>query len=62
MISEIFASSNGQRVLRECQTALDLPVNSDETSRQYVLTRYATELDIYPHELEELLQWKPGEK
>src|ERR1700694_1363449 len=37
IMSQIFSSSNGKRVLRECREALDLPVNSDEVSRQYVL-------------------------
>jgi hypothetical protein len=57
-MSEIFSSSNGQRVLHECRTALDLPVNSDTESRQLVLARYAVELDITSLELEDLLQWK----
>jgi hypothetical protein len=55
MISEIVKSPTGQRVIRECQEALDLPVNSDEISRKLVLNRFADELDLYPHELEELL-------
>jgi hypothetical protein len=55
MVAEIFASSNGQRVLRECKEALALPVNSDEQSRKLVLARFADELDILSWELEELL-------
>jgi hypothetical protein len=58
MMTEIFSSSNGQRVLRECRAALELPVNSDETSRDLVLKRFAMELDMYPSELEDLLEWK----
>jgi hypothetical protein len=58
MMTEIFSSKNGQRVLRECKAALDSPVNSDEDSRELVLKRFALELDMYPHELEDLLEWK----
>ena len=58
IMSEIFSSANGKRVLRECRAALDLAVNSDEVSRQYVLARYAMEVDITPAELEDLLLWK----
>jgi hypothetical protein len=61
MMSEIFSSRNGQRVLSECKAALALPVNSDEESRELVLKRFAMELDIYPHELEDLLEWKATE-
>jgi hypothetical protein len=56
MMTEILTSTNGQRVLRECQGDLDLPVNSDETSRKFVVRRFATELDIYDYELEDLLK------
>jgi hypothetical protein len=56
--AKIAASPAGVRVIRECQAALDLPVNSDTTSRELVLQRYATELDLYPAELEELLRRK----
>lgn len=55
MMTEIFTSENGQRVLRECQETLDKPVNSDEYSRRLVIQRYATELDIFEHELGDLL-------
>ena len=55
-MTEILASLNGQRVLRQCQEALDLPVNSDEISRKLVLARFANELDILPWELEDLLK------
>jgi hypothetical protein len=41
--------------VRECQEALDLPVNGDADSRKLVLARFAMELDLFPHELEELL-------
>jgi len=58
MMSEIFLSATGKRVLRECKQALNLPVNSDEVSRRYVLARYAIELDITSSELESLLEWK----
>jgi hypothetical protein len=37
------------------QEALNLPVNSDPVSRKLVMTRFAMELDLFPHELEELL-------
>jgi hypothetical protein len=57
-MSEISSSANGKRVLHECRNALDLPVNSDDVSRQYVLARYAIELDITSAELEDLLLWK----
>jgi hypothetical protein len=56
MMTEILTSANGQRALRECQADLDMPVNSDETSRKFVIRRYATELDIYDYELEDLLK------
>lgn len=55
MMTEIFSSGNDQRVLRECQETLDHPANSDKQSRQMVLKRYATELDIFDYELEDLL-------
>jgi hypothetical protein len=55
-MTEILTSTNGQRSLRACQADLDMPVNSDETSRKYVIRRYATELDIYEYELEDLLK------
>jgi len=58
IMSEIFSSANGKRVLGETREALDLPVNNDELSRQYVLARYAMEVDITPEELEDLLLWK----
>jgi hypothetical protein len=58
IMSEIFSSANGQRVLRECRAALELSVNSDEESRKLVLARYAIELDIVAAELEDLLMWK----
>lgn len=56
MMTEIFTSERGQRVLRECQETLDRPANADEYSRRLVLQRFATELDIYEHELEDLLK------
>jgi hypothetical protein len=62
MIAEIAKSPAGQRVIRECQAALDLPVNSDEISRKLVLNRFADELDLYPHELEELLARKASDR
>ena len=55
MMTEIFTSANGQRVLRQCQETLDKPANVDEDSRRLVLQRFATELSIYEHELEDLL-------
>ena len=55
MMTAILNSANGQRVIRECQQALDRPVNSDEISRRFVIRRYAYELDIYDYELEYLL-------
>jgi len=55
MIAAIEKSSNGHRVIRECQEALELPVNSDPVSRRLVLQRFALELDLFPHELEGLL-------
>lgn len=56
MMTEIFTSANGQRVLRECQETLDRAANSDEYSHRLVIQRYATELDIFEHELEDLLK------
>jgi hypothetical protein len=56
MMTEIFTSANGQRVLRECQETLDKPANADEYSRRLVIQRYATELDIFEHELADLLK------
>jgi hypothetical protein len=56
MMTEILASENGQRVLRECQETLGRPANSDEQSRKLVLTRFASELDIFTYELEDLLK------
>jgi hypothetical protein len=56
MMTEIFTSANGQRVLRECQEALDKPANADEYSRRLVIQRYATELDIFEYELADLLK------
>jgi hypothetical protein len=55
IVSETAKSPAGQRVVRECQEALNLPVNSDPVSRKLVMTRFAMELDLFPHELEELL-------
>ena len=55
IVADAAKSPAGQRVVRECQAALDLPVNSDPLSRQLVLKRFATELELFPHELEELL-------
>ena len=60
MMTEIFTSANGQRVLRECQETLDRPVNADNYSHQLVLERFATELDIYDYELEDLLKRLAG--
>jgi hypothetical protein len=56
MMTEIFTSANGQRVLRECQETLDRPANTDEYSRRLVMQRFATELDIFEYELEDLLK------
>ena len=56
MMTEIFTSANGQRVLRECQETLDKPANGDEYSRRLVMQRYATELDIFEYELGDLLK------
>jgi hypothetical protein len=56
MMTEILASENGQRILRECKETLDRPANSDEQSRKLVLTRFACELDIFTYELEDLLK------
>jgi hypothetical protein len=56
MMTEIFTSANGQRVLRECQEALDKPANADEHSRRLVIQRYAAELDIFEYELADLLK------
>lgn len=58
MVAKIAKSPAGQRVIRECQQALNLPVNSDELSRKLVLQRFAMELDLFPDELEELLARK----
>ena len=58
MAAEIAKSPAGQRVLRECQEALDRPANADETSRKLVLSRYADELSLFVYELEELLARK----
>lgn len=55
IIAETAKSSSGQRVIRECLEALDLPVNSDPDSRKFVLARFAMEVDLFPHELDELL-------
>ena len=56
MMTEIFTSERGQRVLRECQETLDRPANADEYSRRLVMQRFGTELDIFEHELEDLLK------
>ena len=56
MMTEIYASENGKRVLRECQETLDRPANCDEDSQNLVLDRFACELNIYPHELQDLLK------
>ena len=56
MVAKIAKSPAGMRVVRECQTALALPVNSDVISRRLVVGRYADELDLFPHEMEELLE------
>lgn len=58
IMTAVFSSANGKRVIRECQEALNMPVNSDEESRRLVLSRYADEVDITPFELEDLLKWK----
>ena len=55
MMSDVFASPTGQRVIRECQECLSRPANSDEESRNLVLKRFADEVSLYPHELLELL-------
>jgi hypothetical protein len=55
MVAEIAKSNAGMRVVRECQAALDLPVNSDPISRKLVLKRFSMELDLLPDELEGLL-------
>jgi hypothetical protein len=60
MMTEVFASERGQRVLRQCQETLDRPANADDYSRGLVLQRFATELDIYEHELEDLLKRLAG--
>jgi hypothetical protein len=60
MMTEIFTSERGQRVLRECQETLDRPANADDYSQQLVLERFATELDIYEYELEDLLKRLAG--
>lgn len=59
MLAEVFASGKGQRVIRECLEALNRPANSDEYSRSLVLNRFADEVNLYPHELLELLGRKP---
>lgn len=58
MLRKIETSLAGKRVLRECQAALDRPVNSDPDSRKLVFARFAMELDIYTYELQDLLQRK----
>jgi hypothetical protein len=58
MVAEVAKSPAGRRVVRECQDALNLPVNSDADSRKLVLARFSNELDLFPHELEELLTRK----
>ncbi len=60
--AEIAKSLAGQRVLRECQPALDLPASCDEISPKLVLNRFGDELDLYPHELEELVVRTSGKK
>jgi len=60
MMKEIFTSERGQRVLSECQETLDRPANADDYSRQLVMQRFATELDIYEYELEDLLKRLAG--
>lgn len=55
-IAEIWSSENGRRVLRQCQEALGRPANADGPSRHLVLQRFAAELDIFDHELEDLLK------
>ena len=56
MMAEVYASPTGKRVLRECQEALDRPVNSDEDSRMMVIERFADEVNLFPHEFADLLK------
>jgi hypothetical protein len=56
IVADAEKSPAGKRVVRECQIALDNPANSDATSRKFVLQRFATELDLFTYELEELLR------
>jgi hypothetical protein len=60
MMTDIFNSANGQRVLRECQETLDKPANADEHSRRLVMQRFATELDLFEYELVDLLKRLAG--
>jgi hypothetical protein len=62
MMTEIAKSPAGQRVIRECQEALEMPVNSDELSRKLVLERFAMEVDLYSYEIEELLARGPSRR
>ena len=55
-VTEILSSENGKRVPRQCQETLARPANADGYSRHLVLQRFATELDIFDYELEDLLK------
>ena len=55
-MAEILSSENGKRVLRQCQEMLVKPANADGYSRHLVLQRFATELDVFDYELEDLLK------
>ena len=55
-ITEILSSENGKWVLHQCQETLDKPANADGHSRHMVLQRFATELDMFEYELEDLLK------
>jgi hypothetical protein len=59
MMTEILATR--RRTLQECHETLDRPANADEDSRKLILQRYASELDIFTHELEDLLARLVGE-
>jgi hypothetical protein len=55
ILADVSKSPAGIRVIKECQAALAVPVNADETSRKLIFGRYAAELDIFPYEMEELV-------
>jgi hypothetical protein len=56
IVAEAEVSAKGRRIVKECLAALERPANQDSVSRRLVFSRYADELDLFPHELEDLLK------